>query len=377
MTRPKTSFGTARTTNTVPFTANTIFDGIGLSAAHFNLCDHDERRRRRGFTLVELLVVIAIIGVLVGLLLPAVQAARESSRRSSCTNNLKQLGLGMHSHLSVRESFPAGYVGVLPGFSGNPWDSNNQFTWSWGAQILPFLEEPLGSRISPRQRRAYDHASNGGSQADLQMLMPGFRCPSDSKLPTTNPSLGVNFASIGWIAPTSSSYVANNASYGWHFSGGRLLGGTPGSVSQWAPAPEADGVFWRDSNLKPVRINDGLSNTIMLGERSYAGSNGALALVLNADNEQRGVWACLGGGNAPINSTEVDYAAGGFSSAHAGTLMFLFCDGSVRPFSETIAHTPKRFITEVTPPPWLPATASSWQAFERLLSRNDGLTNPN
>jgi len=67
--------------------------------------------RPRGFTLVELLVVIAIIGTLVGLLLPAVQAARESARRSSCMNNLKQFGLGFQNYESVRKAIPPSSIG--------------------------------------------------------------------------------------------------------------------------------------------------------------------------------------------------------------------------------------------------------------------------
>ena len=92
--------------------------------------------RRAGFTLVELLVVIAIIGVLVALLLPAVQAAREAARRSSCGNNLKQLGIALHNFHDVNLSFPPGAV------------DDDTMSLGWGAAILPFMEQqPLYQRI--------------------------------------------------------------------------------------------------------------------------------------------------------------------------------------------------------------------------------------
>src|SRR5207248_8337067 len=86
------------------------------------------------FTLVELLVVIAIIGVLVALLLPAVQAARESSRRAKCSNNLKQVGLGVHTFHDINKKLPYNSVGSL-GY-GRPETQSG----SWPYQIMPFVE---------------------------------------------------------------------------------------------------------------------------------------------------------------------------------------------------------------------------------------------
>jgi prepilin-type N-terminal cleavage/methylation domain-containing protein/prepilin-type processing-associated H-X9-DG protein len=332
-------------------------------------------RHRAAFTLVELLVVIAIIGVLVGLLLPAVQSAREASQRSACINNLKQIGVGMHGHLSAMRYFPPGYVGVLPGRTGNAWDSNNQFTWSWGALLLPYVEEQeLYDRLAPRRRRLYDHVSpNGGQQSDLERQLPGFVCPSDGRLPRLNSNRTINVSGTA-IPTTSSNYVGSNTSYKWH-SGGRFCGGPGGvggaPVSQWGgTAPEASGMFWRDSNLTPSKILDGLSSTIMVGERCW-GSDGApgaaLAIANQADNEQLSVERSLATAAVALNS--LTERTRSFSSMHGGNLNFLMCDGAVATIAETVNHTVDRqWSTTVTSTPW--------SVFERLVGRSDGQQTP-
>lgn len=109
----------------------------------------------KGFTLVELLVVIAIIGVLIGLLLPAVQAAREAARRSTCSNNMKQIGLGfqLRTDRNARSGdnfFPdatflpiagTGKNSVSSTLGGTGWNANGDGSWSWVLQMLPGMEE--------------------------------------------------------------------------------------------------------------------------------------------------------------------------------------------------------------------------------------------
>ncbi len=113
------------------------------------------RFSRSAFTLVELLVVIAIIGILVGLLLPAVQAAREAARRMSCSNNFKQIGLGLHNYHATYDKFPAGAGGTVDQSGMTPygtppsWFNRNQYELSALVPLLPFIEQqPLWEKIS-------------------------------------------------------------------------------------------------------------------------------------------------------------------------------------------------------------------------------------
>ncbi len=108
--------------------------------------------RRRGFTLIELLVVIAVVALLIGLLLPTIQKVREAANRISCANNLKQLGLAVHT-------FHASY-GVLPPTRGNKWLTG------WGVLILPYVEQDQVYK----QRditKAYCFQNDGGTLEEI------------------------------------------------------------------------------------------------------------------------------------------------------------------------------------------------------------------
>ena len=100
--------------------------------------------RKRGFTLIELLVVIAIIAVLIALLLPAVQQAREAARRSTCKNNLKQIGLALHNYHDIYKMFPIG-AQERPAAYGADANGNtgpgNYESWGWAASMLPQIDQ--------------------------------------------------------------------------------------------------------------------------------------------------------------------------------------------------------------------------------------------
>ncbi len=310
-------------------------------------------RSRSGFTLIELLVVIAIIGVLVGLLLPAVQQAREAARRSSCLNNLKQIGLGMHTHVDIRKYFPPGI--------GNP---SNACAWNWGTFILPGLEgNDLFDKFTPWDTKVFNYTTT----SDLQTPLSVFRCPSDGLFsdvfPTPSPRRGLTLSS-GTIQVAMSNYVGNNGSW------------KPSAAARFTHllnnGVEPNGIFWRDSNLKLKDITDGLSKTIMVGERSLrdpptAGQcPGAATLYAGMiTNQLTDLDNALGTATVPLNDNGGDYGTRGFKSQHAGgIILFLFCDGSVRTISDGISHTTGRIGN--------PVPAGPWSTFEQLTARNDG-----
>ena len=130
-------------------------------------------RHCRGFTLVELLVVIAIIGILVALLLPAIQAAREASRRSSCLNNLKQIGIAVHNFEDVHNKLPPGAI----------WSNDGgKKGGSIFVHLLPFLEEQsLYQAFDFSQDDVSQTLIPGTSTLVASVLIPNLVCPSDDR----------------------------------------------------------------------------------------------------------------------------------------------------------------------------------------------------
>jgi len=240
------------------------------------------RHERRAFTLVELLVVIAIIGVLVGLLLPAVQSAREAGRRTMCSNNLQQAGLGLHAHHDARRAFPGGSscTPVQQALGGAPPDGV-----SWASRILPFVElDSIYSRIN------FNQGNVGWSQsiynaAIYNTALPFLLCPS-SALPKKAYSVPHDSTpgSSGRIVQVAHYVGITGASNGDATTTGGLIPGFAetrfnsnfgGSGAAAGAIIAAGGVLYpngeRPSNAPRStlkQITDGASKTLMLGEQS-------------------------------------------------------------------------------------------------------------
>ncbi len=196
-------------------------------------------RTLSGFTLVELLVVIAIIGILVALLLPAVQAAREAARRTTCKNNLKQLGIGLHLHHDVHKEFPAAQE---PAFTLNH---------SWMTRILPFVEEQALHDMYDFELRWNQGTNLQVTRMDRGNLAVQL-CPTSEHL---DPAQG-DYAAINGVGNYNhDGLVIPN---GWELGNGYEVGVFP------AVGPDS-----RTKDNHPIsihQITDGTQFTMMLGE---------------------------------------------------------------------------------------------------------------
>ena len=300
---------------------------------------------RHGFTLVELLVVIAIIGIMTGLLLPAVQQAREAARRMSCTNNLRQIGLGLHNFESAYKEFPsAGQAkrgGTGPNAGQNVFFTNRGELESLGKAshsvqtwILPFVEGgSIYGNIDIHFR--YDHARN---ERFSQGAVPTFMCPSTAGRLTDKDADGFGFTD--YSAPVT------------------VKPGLNGNPNQRRFKCALNG----DSDRKMRRILDGTSHTIAIAEdagRFDEGTGGFMIIKAEMMDDgtiaNRRSWAWADPDNAfnvdtIINNNPIPIGGPPTCrwsvvncgpneetfSFHPGGANVVFCDGSVHFLNQEI-----------------------------------------
>ena len=258
------------------------------------------RRRRCGFTVLELLTVIGIVSTLAALILPAVGSAREAARRIQCTNQLKQIGLALHSYHEVHGAFPAGCQ----------WESSKQSAYGWIVPLLPYLEERAVYDATDRNALLTDAVNTQARETTIGLLL----CPSDITEPWF--LLAWEDENTGASGPLFDLPTAN------YFG----VFGTiePDENYLWCP-PCGDGTF---IDSRPIRLRDlqrGTSNTMIVGERTMARIPGTWLGVdrYGADAPCR----LVGHAQTSPNCESCDECE--FASRHPGGANFLWADGRV------------------------------------------------
>ncbi len=322
-------------------------------------------KRSTAFTLIELLVVIAIIAVLIALLLPAVQQAREAARRSTCKNNLKQIGLALHNYHDTHGCFPYGTMYWAGPQSIRDISSSSRL--GWAAMILPFFDQSvIYNKIN------FDtHPATSGNSTVYGTDIPSLRCPSD---PGSRGNTGQ-----ATFAPTN--YVVSVGGTGTDIRGG---GGDEAAFSDPAWNSGNNNAYWRgaaknngmhkglfasNSRTRIRDVTDGTSNTVMaseclVGTKSYQhvntptnncnaagiGAGGITSHTLRGYSwfyAHHGSWYFSAYHTPNFNRTAPDeglydcnwYDAGGpypARSKHTGGVQVTMSDGSTRFISDNV-----------------------------------------
>jgi prepilin-type N-terminal cleavage/methylation domain-containing protein/prepilin-type processing-associated H-X9-DG protein len=312
--------------------------------------------RAIGFSLVELLVVIAIITILIALLLPAVQSARETARRIQCGNNVRQLALAVLHHEAMVTFFPTG--GWYQDWVGHPDRGfGKKQPGGWIYNLLPFIEQqPLHDLGTPGSGISIEDAN----RKRIGTALPGFNCPTRRnaelfKLRQNTISFKLTTLPITEVA--RSDYAMNGGDYPTYTnevsSPADFVTADQRKESDWDNMLNQTGVCYQRSQVTMVDIDDGTSNTFLIGEkyvdfRHYfdgmdCGDNGSM---YSGDDLNLLRWTGVSGAvgtsslnNLPRQDSSIIGAGSSvqwFGSAHSNSFNISFCDGSVRSINYSI-----------------------------------------
>ncbi|TWU19454.1 DUF1559 domain-containing protein [Allorhodopirellula heiligendammensis] len=267
------------------------------------------RRVHSGFTIFELLVAVAIIGILAALLLPAIGAARESARRIQCVSHLREVGLALHNHHHAMQRLPTGWR----------FDPSNRSATGWAVALLPYLgQTALADRVDVN-KTVDDPVHAMARETTLDVLL----CPSDIAEPNFRLFAESEFGGDEGLADRWSGAEPEmlvqlpTANYVGMF-------GTI-EADDSIPAPLGDGSFLENRSTQFRDFQRGLSNTIVVGERTMkqVPSTWLGVSLRGEDAAARLVGSALEGINNPL-ADEAD-----FSSRHPDGANFLWGDGHV------------------------------------------------
>lgn len=306
---------------------------------------------RIGFTLIELLVVIAIIAILIGLLLPAVQKVREAAARSTCQNNLKQMGLAVHNFQSTYGVFPPSRTVDLG--------------LTWAVLILPYMEQESLYKQFDLTKQYYQQPTTNGDPRTKEVKT--FFCPSYPRT-TRVSTAGDITAGVTHTSGACSDYTT--------ISGSQERYNNPGNGTwvDWRDGSGANGMSKKSPNGTLMgefnfnHISDGSSNTFLIGEKHIPskwfgigfGNNGGDGSVYNGDHEWH--FTRVAGPSYPLATSPTDssalansFHASMFGSYHSGVVQFVFCDASVRALTPgiptaTLALLSQRDDGQIIPP---------------------------
>lgn len=289
----------------------------------------NRRVRRGGFTLIEVLAVLVIVAIGLAITLPAVQKSRADARRDQCKMSLKRIGLAL-------QYYEATYRVLAPGWTGHSAEPGPLPRFGWMTSVLPFMD------LAP----LYDELETVSHKMENRKLVethiPMFRCPAD---PTR--ALNQLRGSFG-----TSNYTGNFGPVAAPRWGNADFG------SSWPGQPptlkRTDGLFYFNSNVKFRDCVDGLSNILLVGERSV--------------DSRAGIWMGVRGNEFEDDQVtdgsfgnEINTGDNSFSSRHVGGANFVLADGHVHFISENIDSQPEE-----------PGN-SAGGLFQKLCQRNDGM----